>query len=208
MFSVINTENIKYKILKMKNFLLILLTVFFFIGCSNKNDNNPEEIDDTYFFGVISWITYDLKNGNMPNQKFIKTILEKPIYRFEFDYTAKLPPSEKPVMEQTILTVDIESLDNGKTYKISHGITEDDNFRSGITYRGYRQEAANSSIEEKVYTPVINKKPIVVTIDKIDMGKDNVTKTVEGRIKGYLFNKQNLTDSIKIDSYFRTRLYK
>ncbi|MVZ60688.1 DUF5025 domain-containing protein [Sphingobacterium humi] len=189
----------------MKNTILLLLGALLLIKCSDKPDITAPTIDDTFFFAKIGKNGYDIKNDGAKG-KAIRTIQEYPTYEFVFHHTFKTELF-RPNIETTTLKVEVETPENDKTYSSATGLSDVNQNLKVITCEVATQEVETSPVEKKTYEPHDKKTPIILEVLKVDKDPSSGVKIVEGKIKGFLFNNENLKDSIEIDAHFRTKSY-
>lgn len=188
----------------MTKFLISILIACTLVNCTKKQDTPSLQTDDTFFNGFIGRDFFDVKN-EFREDKAIKTIQESPSYNFIFSYTFDNRPNETQV-HSTVLSVNIADPKEGEKYLISTEISEKNVSQDGITCN---QKTLNiDEVQSNLYVPMGAMKPVHVLVDKVDIDSFDKSKIVTGQIKGFLFNKLNLQDSIEINAEFKTKLYK
>lgn len=185
---------------------LSMLIVCLLVSCSKKHDTPNLLSDDTFFNGFIGHDFFDIKN-EFREDKAIRTVQESPTYNFIFSYTFDNRPNQTEVYT-TILNVNIPDPKEGEKYLITTEVSARDLSRAGIICDLRKNTFNPDETQSKTYIAAGLMKPVQVLVNKVDVNTYRNSKTITGQIRGFLYNKLNLQDSIEINAEFKTKLYK
>lgn len=185
--------------------LFLLLAVNLLFGC--KKEGAPIEKDDTFFDGKIGSTLYDNIPNEFRTQKLIRTIQENPLYCIILSDTFDELPNVLG-LSSVQMQINISNPMVGKKYTITDLIKSGDIEHQGIVCDYIERVAVNPTKTQKLtYIPSL-KNPVHLSVNRVDMEPVTKSKIVEGEINGYLFNTNDLNDSIQVEATFRTKQYK
>ncbi|MBD1421007.1 DUF5025 domain-containing protein [Sphingobacterium chuzhouense] len=185
--------------------LFLLLAVNLLFGC--KKEGAPIEKDDTFFDGKIGSTLYDSIPNEFRTQKLIRTIQENPLYCIILSDTFDELPNVLG-LSSVQMQINISNPMVGKKYTITDLIKSGDIEHQGIVCDYIERVAVNPTKTQKLtYIPSL-KNPVHLSVNRVDMEPVTKSKIVEGEINGYLFNTNDLNDSIQVEATFRTKQYK
>ncbi len=186
----------------MKNTsILTFILIILFTGCSKQNETIIK-VEDGRFDGNLGRHGYYLINDNY--RDVIKTIIFKNgNYKFEFEYRTKSNNGFENFEIYQRLAVSLNKIYEKNSFQLFQPYqSEQQTNYDEIAL--YTSETFGNKIDTRFYTTVKNKNSISIVIDSL-VYKELKVPSLVGKIKGYLYNKENSIDSIFVDATFRTQ---
>ena len=186
----------------MKNpyILSAVIAVLIFAGCGKENvETHPTELGriDAQFGRNSYYLINEL------SRKVIQTL---PYKNQEYAFKIELETFGNNGFNDFYffqkLDVNLKDIAKGQVYHFDGTSTSHSREKLGGIHFEYHETIGDRNLK-KVYYPLLGKSNVWIRIDNIKY-ENFATPAVEGEIKGYLYNKEDVQDSLLIDVKFLT----
>ena len=190
-------------LLKKTMFITIqVLIVTLLLSCSKNENPNPEEVAHGKFWGEIGSDGYNLINDKS-NPRMQTTHFDGKNYQFKFAVYDSSNSFGSVFKSDTELTVNLTDALNSKSYATFETYADIKDYSKDWIHLYYYKLRGNVE-DKRVYTTLKEKHSIDVNISSIEY-RDLKVPSIEGNMKGYLYNVENPNDSIYIKADFITQ---